>query len=652
MADISAAVASLSPEHADLFLKLAQNVLTTPGDVKFRRLKLSNPRIGQLCAVPAARQSFEALGFHLTADGEFLELPTAADLAPLEALIKASSEGERTLVTVMRGPLRTRLELQPRARVAHLAAAIEQSPELGRMPRGRQRLLAGYPPKPLSEGPATLAELGIKTVMLEDEWEQLVSDMRECRVSFVRLAAALYNPSLRTLALVDQRTFVHEQAVRMLKTRIVEVALDELQAARRCFEAVWPPSDPATLAERLELCAVAAKSSLRRREQDPGQAVPDLLGQNPLLEAMGMEVDDEPETHFVLEVQRTELFRTAVRHLDEATPVELRNLLQVRFIDEAAEDAGGLRREFFNEFGRACGAAGDFWRLTPAGSLAPVPATTAGGDATSPSSRRVAVYRSCGRAFGLSLSQSSRPPKQPLLLGLPLARFFVRAVQGHFPESLAELQAELNAEQHSNAPDFRGSERFLGCSLQQLGLEGQLTFGYDIPGTAHVVDLVPGGRGMTVTDATKEQWLAAVLRFELVDSIKEAAEAFRGGVCDVVGASHLVLLTATELREAWSGRGSVSDQDLVTWRQRTEVSPAITQQAQWLFELLQGELREARPRVLKFATGSDRWPTDTRGFRFVVEPRDAATRRCPPPSLVGICCNFLATLAGKLYETA
>jgi len=419
----------------------------------------------------------------------------------------------------------------------------------------------------------------------------------------------------------------------MLRTRIVEVALEELQACRRCFEAVWPPSNPETLAERLALCASAAKSSINRREAEPGP--PDLLGQSPLLEAMGMEVDEEPETHFVLEVDRSNLFLSTVEALSTPTPLEMRQLLQVRFKNEVAEDAGGLRREFFNEFGKACAEASEYWKLTPAGSLAPTGFVVQGGSSSSASELRKKAYRSAGRAFGLSLSQSSRPPRQPLLLGLPLARYFVRAVQGQFPESLQDLQNELNAEQHTNSPDFRGSANFCKTSLVEMGLEGQLTFSATLLSTGEVVDLIPSGRQRVVQDDDKEDWLRAVLHFEMVDSIQDAAAAFRAGVCDLVGASHLILLSAQELREAWSGRGSVTEEDLKVWQANTEVSPARQQQAKWLFDLLRGPLQEARPQVLKFATGSDRWPSDARGFRFVVEPRDGGDEALPSAMTCG-----------------
>jgi len=238
----------------------------------------------------------------------------------------------------------------------------------------------------------------------------------------------------------------------------------------------------------------------------------------------------------------------------------------------------------------------------------------------------------------LAVCQSARPPKQPLLLGLPLARCFIRLVQGDFPESIEEMQAELKAEQHENAPDFRCSPSLRSSSLKDLGLEGQLTFSYGLLGGSRLVDLVPGGRDVVVTDETKEQWLHATLRYELVESLREAADGFRAGFCDMIGASHLVLLTARELGEAWSGRGVVTDDDLKIWQQSTEVSPAVKQQAEWLFELLRGELREARSRVLKFATGSDRWPADPRGFKFVIEPLDGGDEALP---CAMTCANML-----------
>mmetsp|Transcript_46055 Transcript_46055/g.127962 ORF Transcript_46055/g.127962 Transcript_46055/m.127962 type:complete len:708 (+) Transcript_46055:66-2189(+) len=679
MAEIAVAVAAaafLWPEDsAALFQRILQNVLGSPEEAKFRRLRLSNARIGGLVALPGAREGFLSIGWVATDDGEVLELPPGADLTPMALTVQAlgggvcsaamdgveATGGSPLTITVLRGPLRTRLELNSQSTVAGLSAAIERSAELGRMQQGRQRLLAGYPPQVVRQlrddgKPYVLEELGLKTVMLEDVWEELVNDLRSGKVSFVQLREVFARPALAALALRDNRGFVRERAEAMLKARIVEQSLEEVQAARRCFQLLWPPGDPATHDARVNFCGQCAFATVSGgRRPPPSREQLEQMDLRQQLRAMAEQAAEQERVvpHFVLEVERHNVFACGVERVAAATPQELHQPLEVRFAGEVAEDAGGLRREFFNEFGRAVARAEGLWQLTPTGSLVPTPAAVAAAKIPDAATRQ-ASYRACGRIFGLALCQAQETAQrpggagvvatsaaeehpQPLLLGLPLARSFVRALQGNPAETLEELQAELNAVQHVNAPDIRGSKEFRERSLQELGLEGQLSFSVSAP-SGGVMDLVPGGRDIQVTDETKAAWLKASIFYELFGCIEEAAGAFRVGVCDLVGAAHLVLLSAEELRELWSGRGYVSDEDLQTWQARTDVNPVVAQQAQWLFDSLRGELRDARPRVLKFATGSDRWPVDSRGFSFAIEPGGDGDE-CLPSAMT--CGNML-----------
>jgi len=168
-------------------------------------------------------------------------------------------------------------------------------------------------------------------------------------------------------------------------------------------------------------------------------------------------------------------------------------------------------------------------------------------------------------------------------------------------------------------------------------MEGMLTFSHTTV-AGGIVDLIPGGRDITVTDATKEAWLRASLKYELFESVEEAAGAFRQGVCNMVGAAHLVLLSASELQEVWSGKADIADEDLAAWQARTDINRAVGKQADWFFQLLRGELRDVRSLVLKFATGSDRWPVDPSGFRFAIEPVDGDDSTLPQAMT---CANML-----------
>ncbi|CAK0809217.1 unnamed protein product [Prorocentrum cordatum] len=70
-------------------------------------------------------------------------------------------------------------------------------------------------------------------------------------------------------------------------------------------------------------------------------------------------------------VDRADVYGSALAQVARLPPEELARPLQVGFAGEAAEDAGGPRREFFNEFGRAAASAAGAWSSTPAGTLRP-----------------------------------------------------------------------------------------------------------------------------------------------------------------------------------------------------------------------------------------------------------------------------------------
>jgi len=625
-----------------------QNVLTAPEEPKYRRLRLGNARIAALVeAAPGARQAIEALGWVASRDddgGAILELPLNASLEPIATVVQAfpgapeasstvaaANVGEPWTVTVLRGPLRTKLELRSRANLAVLAEAIEHNAALGRIPRERQRLLVGYPPRPLVEqredgSLATLEELDLRAVMLQDIWEDLCEELRNGRASFVQIAQALARPAIAALGFCESRNFLADRALARLRSHTLRMPVEEVQMARRLFQLLGKiPGDPATCTERLTFSAECAAATALRGTRAPAGG--DTIGDD--------DSSDEGEP-LELVVERSSILESSMPQIRGAAARELRQPLEVRFANEAAEDAGGPRREFFNEFGRAAAGAHGLWRLTPAGSLVPTSTAVSSSQAPDPQQRHD-FYRTCGRVFGMALHHTSRPPCHPMLVGLPLAQNFVRALQGDEPQTLEELQSELNAEQHENAPDFRGAAAFRTSSLRDLGLEGQLTFCYqDINGS--VVDLMPSGRTVAVTDDTKETWLNLTLRYMLVESIREAVDSFRVGVCEVLGGAHLVLLGARELSEMWSGRGVITDRDLTVWRSKTEISPAITTQAEWFFELLSDDLSKARGRVLKFATGSDRWPVDTSAFTFTIEPMDGGDNALP---MAMTCGNML-----------
>ena len=216
----------------------------------------------------------------------------------------------------------------------------------------------------------------------------------------------------------------------------------------------------------------------------------------------------------------------------------LRQELIIEFEGESGEDAGGLRRQFFDKFTSEL-VSSPCWQQTAAGGLRPADtAARAGGGAAAggAAASLVAQMETAGRVCGMALYQElhrrmgvEREPhiyenQPPNLFGDAFARYFIRVVQHNPPHRLDELQKELNAESLEADPDFRGGEAVLNDSVDVSGLS-EMSFVRTV-GEVEVA-LREGGAAEAVTDANKEEWLELLLRQELVGSLEEAAAHFR-----------------------------------------------------------------------------------------------------------------------------
>ena len=137
----------------------------------------------------------------------------------------------------------------------------------------------------------------------------------------------------------------------------------------------------------------------------------------------------------------------------------LRQELRIEYAGEEGQDAGGLRRQFFDLFSTEL-AQSPLWTQTAAGGLRPADSAVRRGGAAAAAALR-SHMETAGRVCGMALYQelhSARATSSvhhllaaaggeanqaPNLLGTAFARYFVRAVQHDPPSSLAELQAKL-----------------------------------------------------------------------------------------------------------------------------------------------------------------------------------------------------------------
>ena len=156
----------------------------------------------------------------------------------------------------------------------------------------------------------------------------------------------------------------------------------------------------------------------------------------------------------------------------------LKQELIIEYQGEGGQDAGGLLRQFFDLFTTELQSCGH-WALTAAGGLCPADSAEAGG---APGAPLRAHMETCGRVCGMALYQELHRRRMaahemealgrrvPSLFGAAFARHFVRLVQCDPPRSLAELQAELQAESLEAHPDYRAGPEILARSVAESGL--------------------------------------------------------------------------------------------------------------------------------------------------------------------------------------
>lgn len=158
-------------------------------------------------------------------------------------------------------------------------------------------------------------------------------------------------------------------------------------------------------------------------------------------------------------------------------------------------------------------------------------------------------------------------------------------------------------------------------------------------GAEKVVELLPGGKDIPVTDSNKKSYVAAVVRYKLYGSIRQQVTSLVKGFHSLVPVHKVADFTAEELQKIFTGRDRI-DAKVIQRCCRyqggyDEHSPPVQ-----MFWLAFRKMRmEERSEVLSFVTGSSRMPLDGFDPQFTIT-RDSSTPLSGLPS-AHTCFNQL-----------
>jgi len=300
-----------------------------------------------------------------------------------------------------------------------------------------------------------------------------------------------------------------------------------------------------------------------------------------------------------LAVRRAHVFDDSFHQLRMRSPLEMRAKLAVTFQGEEGIDAGGVTREWYAVMARAMfDPKAALFVHTPEGgtTFQPNPASVVQSDEARGTSH-LDFFRFVGRVVG-----------KALLDGQAIDAHFTRSFYKHMlgqPLTYADVEAVDPAY-------FRTLAWVLENDIEEGGMDLDLTFSEeaDFFGRREVVEFVPGGAAVRVTNANKRDYVDLAAAHRMTGSIRDQTASFLAGFWDLVPQPSLAPFDAAQLELLISGLPTIDVADL---RRHTEYAGGYTAASpviQWFWEVVGECGPEDVARLVQFVTGTAKVPLD------------------------------------------
>jgi E3 ubiquitin-protein ligase HUWE1 len=267
----------------------------------------------------------------------------------------------------------------------------------------------------------------------------------------------------------------------------------------------------------------------------------------------------------------------------------MKGRLVVNFHDEEGIDAGGLTREWYMILSREIFNPNYclFTRGQDGATFQPNPLSGI-------NQNHLDYFKFAGRVFGKAVVD-----------GHLLDGHFTRSFYKH----LLGVPIEYSDIEGVDPDYYKSLSQILDYNLEDIGLE--LTFSADVQtfGRNEVVDLIPNGRNINVTDANKIDYIRLISHHRLTSAIRAQIDNFLEGFHDLVPAELISMFSPPELELLISG---LPDIDIDELRVQTEYVQyrAGDKTILWFWDALYTFSQEEKAMFLQFVTGTSKVPLD------------------------------------------
>ena len=293
-----------------------------------------------------------------------------------------------------------------------------------------------------------------------------------------------------------------------------------------------------------------------------------------------------------LQLRREHVFEDSFHQLRSRNIEEMRGKIQVNFQGEEGVDAGGLTREWYMLLSR------EIFNPNYALFTADASGTTFQPNAHSMVNiNHLDYFTFVGRVIGKAICDQQ-------LMDAHFTRSFYKHILG--------LSVEYTDIEAIEPDYYKSLKQILDLPLEDLGIDLDFSAETLTFGKHEVVDLIPGGRDIEVTDDNKEDYVRLIAHHRMTTSIKAQLDAFLAGFYDMVPPALITIFSPTELELLVCGVPEVDLDDLyrnTDYHSYHAAEPVI----QWFWEALRSFSIENKNKFLAFLTGTSKVPLD--GFK-------------------------------------
>lgn len=300
-----------------------------------------------------------------------------------------------------------------------------------------------------------------------------------------------------------------------------------------------------------------------------------------------------------LNIRREKVFTDSYYQLRNKSGNDLKGKLVVTFKNEEGVDAGGLTREWYSilakeifnpNYALFCreGEKSEFNHPNPLSYINP---------------DHLHFFKFVGKFIAKAIYD-----------GQVIDAYFCRSFYKHMLG-----RKILPADAESVDPEFYKSLiQISQYKLEDLNLEINFSTEIDEFGKTKIIDLIPNGRNIPVTDENKHKYIELLCELKVTNSIKEQLEAFMDGFKELIQPKLISIFDDKELELLISGIPTIDLNDLkenVEYHNYTPNSIQII----WLWEVLEEFDENKKASFLQFVTGTSRVPLG--GFKNLMGMR-------------------------------